>query len=685
METLHSKKPLYRSHGVTLQTILDRQGDFTIEDFKVDGKNHASNDKEFQYWLIENFKYCRDAYEERNEEAKRLWEVYENVRRAGALGTLKKVRNGEISFSSAMTATKIWILACIISEQMQRIYIDPVFGENAEQQIAFKLQLGIIPEWMGNAIQEEGFEGFWNNTIDRITDVWWAKESLYTKTFITKQRGLVQSEAWAKLRIEDGKILYENVPINYVFEDPDAISRNTRRYLWNVVPMHTRDIEIQYQLPRDSVIPDGVISGLNDGFNDEDDRPNNVKYKFPQCYLIEGYLKDRTTLSNGEKVYPNGRVVCFIYGQQTDTGVQILDDYEYQFSEWPLFKFVPRPATETRGMSVSANIEAVEKIANEILNIGINNMRECGTTKLLYKKGSIEDPNQWSKNSEKIEIDDIRSAQFLQAQGVSAEAMNLYAMLNGIGDDISSIHEASRGRKPTGIESGKALMALDASTVRAANPYIENFKSFLMPLAHLYGQMLLSVVGPGYIVRYGQNFRKSYRIPISLYSVVEDTEGFVGVDNEMPMDTQTKFNFLMGMGDRIPVETLLEFAPIENKEKIIREAGELQKLRQAVEQLQQQNQALQQDLQAAGMEVDKRDTAIQDMQTASKAGIIKNEYDMVKQDKQLASTHQREAARQEGKLKDTKLRGDYQLATTALQARVNKLSGSQSKGESQKR
>ena len=85
------------------------------------------------------------------------------------------------------------------------------------------------------------------------------------------------------------------------------------------------------------------------------------------------------------------------------------------------------------------------------------------------------------------------------------------------------------------------------------------------------------------------------------------------------------------------------------------------------------------------MEVDKRDTAIQDMQTASKAGIIKNEYDMVKQDKQLASTHQREAARQEGKLKDTKLRGDYQLATTALQARVNKLSGSQSKGESQKR
>lgn len=666
-----------------MQTSIEREENLTIEDFKVGGKKHASTDYEFHRWLTANFEYCRDAYQQRNQEAKRLWEVFENVRTIGALETVRQVANGDISFSSAMTATKIWILICIISEQMQRIYIDPVFREDAEQRVATLMQIGVIPEWMNNAIQEETFDGFWNNTLDRITDYWWETHSLYTKTLITKQWGLVQSEAWAKLRIEDDDIIYENVPLECVFDDPDAQTPEQRRYLWQIKPMSTRDIEIEYNLTRGSVVADGLISGLKDGYSWRDMKSDNAKYRSPQCYVIEGYIKDKRRDKDGKKIFPHGRVVTFICGQPTgDTGVLVLDDYGYEFDNWPLFKFIPHPATEMRGLSVSANIQAIEMIADQILNIGITNVRECGIAKMIYKRDSIENPNLFSKNSEKIPVDDVRSIQYLQAQGVSVEAINLFSLLSRVGDDVSSIHEASSGRRPTGIESGKAIMALDQSSVRAANPYIENFKTFLMPLAHLFGQMLLATVHAGDTVRYGENFRTSYKMPISLYSVIEDTKGFIGQDNEIPMDKNAQFNFLMTIADRLPIETLLEFAPIDNKAKIIRSAGELEKAKQMIEQMQQQIQQMQQQMQSAGMEMHKKDMAIQDMQTSSKAGIIKNEYDLVKQDKQLASTHIREHERQHGKLQDTKLRGDYQLATTALQARVNKPAGSQSKSGS---
>ena len=220
-------------------------------------------------------------------------------------------------FRSAIVATKIDNAVSIQTDSRPSIFINPEPPSAGEPGARLR-KLDRTLEPVG------GLEGL-ADTLTRVFDNWWEENRVDEQNYLLVKEARVCGASVAKVwwnpdaRNGEGDAVYERIPIEDFYPDPDARDIADSCFCFHAKIMPLEDVAAAYGIPETELHPDPDYSILFEG-RGRDDEDNGRKYRLRRVVLVESYFRDDATLiltgPDGEKSasprYRGGRLITFV-------------------------------------------------------------------------------------------------------------------------------------------------------------------------------------------------------------------------------------------------------------------------------------------------------------------------------------------------------------------------------------
>lgn len=476
-------------------------------------------------------------------------------------------------FRSGVVSNKIDTMTAIQTDNRPKIFINP------ETPAA-----GVAPPPLAGALERLGGVQGLADTLTRVFDNWWEENRIDEELYALVKEARVCGAAVAKVRWAPelknsaGDVVFERVPIEDFYPDPDARDIGDCRFCFHSRVMDVDDIRKKYGV--DDIEPDRDYSILYPGrgkFDDDD----GLKYRVPRAVLVEGYFKDDATSTvAGEDgatetipQYPSGRIITFC-------GHSILRDEPNPYPGFPFVKFTANPVPGGFfGKSDVRDLAPIQENADMIMQQIMANMRLVGNAKLIYEEGAITDPDNISNViAEKIQVSNMSGIQFVPPQAAAADGYAVYDRMMKLADEISGIHDVSEGRAPGGIQSGRAIISLQEGANRRIRPSARFFEGFLKKAGEKILWLILRHYKKGRVYRFGDGRRETATLPINLAALGVTFDIAIGPNSTLPTDRTAKANLALALlgtpaEDGLPVvdrEYVLDNLDLPGRDELLR-------------------------------------------------------------------------------------------------------------------
>lgn len=609
--------------------------------------------------LLKAFKFCKAHHNKMLPEIKELRRLYDNRDAVDWFSVCENEFDKKRLFKSGLVSQMTNLRASLMSSGRPRFYLNPVFREdvNLEDDFVAMAQAGYLPENVVKEIAEFGNPKEWlDHVVDNIADEWYTISEFKTVARVGIKSSLLTSKSWFKLSEQDGQIKVKYIPFENVYDDPDADTRDDRRWIFHVTVKDCQDIEKEYDLEKDSLVAE---KDYDLGAEENDTKIRAVEnsgiqeneYSDRKCRLIEAYIKDDSVEEiDGEEypLYPFGKIVTFVLGQNDDVdsdspeGMMILDEVANTYSEFPLMDYVPElNDSETEGRPLGRDLANLQHITDRAVQQSLLNYEIVGNAVMFIDDGAL-DPHLESKLKNKPGIiipisGNVEDVKYQAPISTSQEGLAISSAMSQFAQNISGLHEAAQGKKTGRVESSKAYIVLSQQAQQILQPSVREWERFLTRFVKVWSEMILNTVHAGFVVRSGRGFKNRMVLPFSLSAYIDNFEPFIDEDSTLPKDSQSQANLIMEIlrgysgGNYALLKTILRTAGIDDVDTIIKELqGEAQteqQLKQLAEQLQAttgQNEQLQKMIQ----QLSKQNN---DLTLSVKANELKSKYDIQKQ------------------------------------------------------
>lgn len=448
---------------------------------------------------------------------------------------------------------------------------------------------------------------WWQLSVNRELD-WWCKD------------GLLVGDGWFKTGydFEAKRVNVGCIDPFILFRDPDATRLDDAEFMVFIKPVNVDLLRYRYPDQKANIKPDESIP---DHFKNKrsDFTGDSVKIQAPidraaiyeskdspdsptqpnQTLLIECWKKDYT-MEGGKLKYPGGRVITMA-GRKT-----LLKDiphpYPYLVQKmnhiYPLVRFSSTiiPHEFYQGSEVKQLIPLQQDI----------NKRKSQITEILSLMGNP----QWIKDFESKVIDDNltnkpgliigkkKGTELRREQGQSPPVGTFEDLDRSSSqmDDVSGIHDLSKGRREPGVNSGIAIERIQEAAQTRLRKRIRQQEDGLGDLGrHILEHYRANFKGVT-DVRTSESKAGEYKFTPFTPSKIEGEIGFgVEIESSYTMSRSNKFNKAIQLFDRKALDTLslLEAAEWEDKDKVLKRLNlqrvaeaEAEQARQAEEQAQ---------------------------------------------------------------------------------------------------
>ena len=472
-------------------------------------------------------------------------------------------------FRSALVASKIDTMTAIQTDNRPKIFINPESPAPGGDAPAALDRLG-------------GAQGL-AETLTKVFDNWWEEnridEELYSLVKEARVCGAAVAKIWWNRRLKNGRgdVVFERVPIEDFFPDPDARDIADCRFCFHAKVAEVDDIRARYGEAADAIQPDPDFSILHPG-RDKCDEDDGLKYRVKKAVLVEGYFRDGGAPGAGSAQSPNGRIVTFC-------GEAILRDEPNPYPGFPFVKFTANPIPGSfMGKSDVRDLAPVQENADMIMQQILANMRLVGNARLLYEEGAITDPDNISNAvAEKIQVTHMDGVQFVPPQAAAADGYAVYDRMLRLADDISGIHEVSEGKESGGIRSGRAIISLQEGTNRRIRPSARFFEGFLKAAGEKILWLILRHYKKGRVYRFGEARREAAELPVNLSDLDVTFDIAIGPNSTLPADRTAKANLALALlgtpaEDGLPVvdrQYVMEHLDLPGREELMQRLAAL--------------------------------------------------------------------------------------------------------------
>jgi hypothetical protein len=212
--------------------------------------------------------------------------------------------------------------------------------------------------------------------------------------------------------------------------------------------------------PRSLVVhdPDGDITKVDLSGDGED---GAVRVSARKYTHIEAYIMDDVVDSEGNKVFPEGRMIDWVNGK-------ILRDQPNPFGFMPYTRYVCyKIPGKIWGEGLVEMLQGIQKSTNKVLGQIIDNLRLVGNPVIMKTAGSIAESLEgklftypgavWTVRR------DINSVRFMDVPPLNPQFFQLYGTLRNAADDLSGISEVARGGRPKNVESAQGIALVQES------------------------------------------------------------------------------------------------------------------------------------------------------------------------------------------------------------------------------
>jgi len=181
------------------------------------------------------------------------------------------------------------------------------------------------------------------------------------------------------------------------------------------------------------------------------------EYFSPEYKSEEKLATLKTLFEKSSKKYPKGRMVIYANGVLLESGPM-----PYDKDDIPLVQFKDIDISGCFwGMGSMENATPIQKGYNKSFSQLMENANAMGNTKLMAPKGhGMTKTSYDDTGNEIVEFNSGFEPHQLQPAEVPSYVINLIHLFDNAFEDVSGMHEVSNAQVPSGIKSGKAIMAL---------------------------------------------------------------------------------------------------------------------------------------------------------------------------------------------------------------------------------
>ena len=683
-----------------------------ISDFRQKQSAKSMNSAEFVKRISEDYEYCFEEQEKKNKEIRWIKKLYDSEEAIDFFGqtTNQDEKEKRKLFRSNFMAKATNIRAALMTDSRPKVVLKPIFREGAVAEFMD----GEWPEWVGQMVEFCGrdVELFFDLLADAALEQWWRKYKVSNTFYLMIKNAILsrKSCAWVRMN-ERNDIGISYIDGEQVADDPDALIEEDRRFIFHTMVKDTREIERIFKLKKGDIEAEPKYSNMVGGqlgVYDDQSKKHGKKNQCqrPRARLVIAYYRDEQTVEiesdpmpvtddageyiydeRGEvqmnpvdvseyKLYPTGRIIIFVCGQKGK--IRILTDEPNELSELPIPVFIPEPDTELDGRPIGRDLIPAQMLADKAVQQAVLNFEVVGNAKVFYVKNGITDAkyidNQVGK---KIAVSSTSDIKYEPGIPVVAEGMNLFSAFQNIAADASGIHEAAEGRRPQGVESGRAIISLIDTVNKRMRPSIRFFEAFLEKVFTIWGELFLRIANEGYKISLGKGFKTVVSLSFRMSDYIESFEVEVIEDSAVPKDAVTQANTALTLASLVFEDgkpgmdrlSIYEKLGIENGEQIkMRIDNAIEKERQfeqMVQTVQQQQQSLQQ---AEGIINELASDNEKTKQLANET-FVKAEVDVQKAQLGSQTSLLREQMRQSGNERRIILQGEVNKALAKMQSK----------------
>ena len=555
-----------------------------MTDKKPEKSDSGTDDRELMKFVRHRFEAAREKLAPLHEEIRYNREVYLNKRIRAYWQEGENLSADELrsTFRSSIVASKIDTMTAIQTDSRPKIFINPESPAPNRELLPQEEECSALR----SAVERAGGVEALAQTLTKVFDNWWEENRVDEELYGLVKEARVCGAAVAKIRWNSrlknghGEVVFERVPIEDFYPDPDARDIEDCRFCFHKKVMDIEEIHKRYGKPALDVEPDPDYSLLYPG-RDKTDEDDGLKYRLRKAVLVEGFFKDDSTFKltgdtgDTEEIprYPNGRIITFC-------GQTILRDVPNPYPGFPFVKFTANPVPGSFfGKSDVRDLAPVQENADMIMQQIIANMRLVGNARLIYEEGAITDPeNITNAVAEKIQVTHIGGVQFVPPQAAAADGYHVYDRMMQLGDDISGIHEVSEGKEAGSVQSGRAIISLQEGTNRRIRPSARFFEGFLKKAGEKILWLILKHYKKGRVYRFGHGRRESSILPVDLSLLGITFDIAIGPNSTLPADRTAKANLALALlgtpaEDGLPVvdrQYVMEHLDLPGREDVIR-------------------------------------------------------------------------------------------------------------------
>lgn len=659
----------------------------TGEDLNVTSSDVPRQSEALNKYVLNCFTAAYKYTEMQAKEISSLREMYANKEPVDYYNQACKDEEEEKKlYRTGLLSNLVCLRSAVQSDSKPRVYFDPILKPEAEELFQTMQQSNLLPKWVMDKAQNAGsFPDFINNTLDSIFDRWWKTHGTRNSIYRLNKEGVLTGYGIVKVRYNQKKtsIILDDLKFETVCWDAEARRKDEIRYIFHIIPKHTRDIEREYKLRKGTIKAEEDISEKNMAvtLSSNPDAPDETRYLTPKARLVEGYFQDK----DSEK-FPNGRKIVFVLGQgegktpkESMKDIRVVEDIPWKYGSFPIFFYVVEGETETRGKPIARDLASMQVIGDLAMQMGISNFGMVGMCKVLYREGALADVGDITNQiGKKIRVADPNGVQFLPPVPVLNESLSLTQSVQTNAVQLSGLTELSGTRNPGSINSSKALIAEQELVSRRMRPASRAFEEFLVDVFSFWVELFIDTTPSGYKVYYGNTDRVGRKLPFAMKTFVDGVDITVGEDSSVPKDVQSQTNIKMQLASTqfedgmpgIDRQSLLEALDIENKTQIIQRIEAQKNVNQVVQQLQQQNQQMQQGLQQAQKSIQELSSELQNSQVQLQSGAYKAQIDMQKLLLDIQARLKREEMRQDGNIERAQVTHEQGVERIAHQSRA---------------
>lgn len=609
-----------------------------IEQFRVENAEKLKDDHDFLRYLRDMHDVFYENHEKKFKEIEYNWKMYDNDAPFDNFDEQTDFEEIKKTFSSGLVAQITDRFCAILTSQNPKPNVNPVMAEGFYDNFIEMIkpdettgEPGLPDEWMAwvaenGALQfdENGMvvgvdkdllQEWFNSLSDMLFSDYMVESNYSVKIDILAKWASLTEKGWWKTRIcetgEFPRLEIESVETQNVMDDPAATSRDTREAVIHIKPMRLSRAEQLFDLKPGTLKPCEKYSMRKDSPN-WDDLPESEKYKIPRVLVSEFCLRDDTSIDiEGEKImlYPSGRIITAITGQDSQLGMLVVKDQKNDFSDWPIQDLLLKPKNEIFGKPPIRDIIYFQNILDEDIQLQVKNMRMTGSNKFIYEDGSVDDIENLSNDvGEKIKVSHMGGIDYKPGVSIDGAALNFALFVKQFARDTSGVQEATEGKKPSDVQSGRALQVLQNAVDKLFRPASQRLEDFLNRVFSIWGSVAPFIYTEGRKIRYGDDLKQIAVLPFDLSIFIDSFDVFISSGTMLPRDELSHINMLISLASTpaedglpiIPRKFLLEELKIEGRAKIEKQIQDrlatdqkMQEMMQQMQMLSEQNEKLQ--------------------------------------------------------------------------------------------